>query len=146
MNEITPAQEASLLDYVQQNIQSWWDSRCKTSRELIDAKAMSPHALKDFIKDNAIDPALLRALVRRGPPAADEMPELMQALNIDANAVRFDEPALYRDMQVSCSLCPDKKACRKELANGTAAENYTHFCVNEAIMSELRAHPDFQED
>jgi hypothetical protein len=74
------------------------------------------------------------------------MTALMRALNIDPDAVHFDQPSSYRNMTVACALCEDKSRCRHELAAGTARENYAHFCPNHEEMSELRARPEFQVD
>jgi hypothetical protein len=144
MSSVARQEQESLLEAVQRRIAKWWSTRNEIYRDLKDVTGSGEATLNAFANDCGVAPATLISLIRRGPDASDEMAELMKALNIDAATVHFEAPALYRDMEVSCSLCPDKKRCRHELKGGTASQNYAHFCVNEVIMSELRAHPEFQ--
>lgn len=124
----------------------WWNERQEISRELQEIAALGDHGVEELATDVGLNPQLLAAVIRHGASAADDMERLMKALNIDADAVHFDMPAFYREMKVSCALCDDKTRCRHELEDGTAPENYAHFCPNHEIMSELRARPEFQID
>ena len=79
----------------------------------------------------------LDRLVDSGPHSADEMPEMLKALGIDAEALVRTEPLLVRDMQRVCSLCRDKAHCHGDLAAGTAPEHYKEYCPNAPSIDAL---------
>lgn len=144
MTGLAGSQEQPLLESIQHRLLQWWEDRQRISRELREFRSLDEVGLHEIALDFGVSPDILAAVIRHGRHGAEEMPELMKALNIDSDAVRFDDPATFRELEVSCALCAKKNRCHHELKDGTAAENYTHFCANEAVMSELRAHPEFQ--
>lgn len=131
---------------LRERVIGWWHERQQIGRELQEISALGEQGLETLAADVGLNAQLLAAIVRSGATAADDMERLMKALNIDADAVHFEMPSFFRDMRAQCALCPDKTRCRHELADGTAPENYTHFCPNHETMSELRARPEFQLD
>src|SRR6478752_6840327 len=48
-----------------------------------------------------------------------------------------DLEELVRDMERVCSLCHQKARCDRDLADGTAAENYHGYCGNAATLESL---------
>lgn len=75
-------------------------------------------------------PADLDALVRRGPRAADEMPELLRALGFDEASIAAIQPAQRQDMERTCAGCQHKAICDHDLAAGTSAAHYASYCNN----------------
>ncbi|MCD2171607.1 DUF6455 family protein [Rhizobium sp. C4] len=137
--------EHNVFQSLRGRVQSWWQERQEIARELDELSALGDQGLAMLATDVGVNPQMLAAIVRHGASAADDMERLMRALNIDPDAVHYDEPGLYRGLQTACALCEDKGRCRHELDAGTASENYAHFCPNHETMSELRAHPEFQQ-
>lgn len=138
--------EAGLVHSLRDRVLAWWQEKQSIARDLHELSKLEEHGLETLAADVGINPQLLVSVIRHGPNAAEDMNALMRALNIDPDAVHFEEPSVYRALRVSCALCPDKSRCRHELAQGTAQENYAHFCPNHNEMSELRARPEFQVD
>lgn len=139
-------QEYNVFHSLRGRVRTWWQERQEIARELGELSALGEHGLSELATDVGVNTQMLLAVIRNGAAAADDMEYLMRALNIDPDAVHYDEPGLYRGLQASCALCEDKARCRAELNAGTMRENYTHFCPNHETMSELRAHPEFQTD
>lgn len=139
-------EQSNPIRSLRDRVVGWWHERQEISRELQEIAALGDHGVEELAADVGLNPQLLAAVIREGASSADDMERLMKALNIDGDAVHFEMPAFYRDMKVGCALCQDKARCRHELADGTAPENYIHFCPNHEIMSELRARPEFQID
>jgi hypothetical protein len=79
----------------------------------------------------------LDGLVRAGPHAADELPKMMAALNLNADDIRRVEPLVMRDMERVCGLCSHKNRCDSELVAGTAAERHNEFCNNALTLDTL---------
>ena len=81
----------------------------------------------------------LRDLAAMGPHAADELPRLLEALKIDADALALKEPMVLRDLERVCSLCAHKRECGHDLASGDASHNYQRYCPNADTLQALLA-------
>jgi hypothetical protein len=75
-------------------------------------------------------------LVRRGLHAADELPLLLKALEID-EALERTHPLVLRDMERVCTLCRHKARCDMDLTDGTSAEYFSSYCPNESTITQL---------
>ncbi|RTM10828.1 MAG: hypothetical protein EKK33_23385, partial [Bradyrhizobiaceae bacterium] len=79
----------------------------------------------------------LEELVRHGKHSADELPKMLEQLGISAEGLGRAQPLLLRDLERVCSLCNHKGECDRDLADGTAAENYHRYCANAATLESL---------
>ncbi len=87
--------------------------------------------------DLGVSPGELNQLVRHGPDAADELPKMIAALGLDAKAIARAQPLVMRDLQRVCALCEQKNQCGRDLAAGTAAQHYKHYCLNAETLAAL---------
>ena len=79
----------------------------------------------------------LKAVVRQGKHAADELPMLLHALGFDdADIARIGRPVL-NDMQRACAGCAHKVACQQDLAAGVVATQYRSYCANADTIGGL---------
>ena len=111
---------------------SWWQEQRRVA-------AMSGADLDCLARDFGVTADQLLMLARRGPHAADEMHVLMQAFNIDEEAMQRSNPALLREMSMTCSLCVAKAQCRHDLAHGDKRDDCPPYCGNTEAFDELRA-------
>jgi hypothetical protein len=109
----------------------------KHRRDLNEVRRLDRTDFDRIASDLRIAPDDLEELVRHGPHAADEMPKMLEQLGIDAERIGQVQPLLLRDMERVCSLCRDKARCVRDLADGTAAENYHAYCGNAATIETL---------
>jgi hypothetical protein len=72
----------------------------------------------------------LEFAVQKGPHAADELPELLGALGVNAQNLSQRDLRMIRSLERTCIACPAKGECRHELAAGTAGGRYKRFCPN----------------
>lgn len=91
-------------------------------------------------------PCQLVSIVRAGPHAAQEMNEMLHALNIDASSLMANDHCLFNDMKAVCAECGSKGECRRHLRDGTAAQTYNDCCCNADTINTLRAAPDMLAD
>lgn len=68
---------------------------------------------------------------------ADELPKMLEQLGINAEGLGRAQPLLLRDMEWVCPLCNQKGQCDRDLADGTAAENYHGYCANASTLESL---------
>jgi hypothetical protein len=109
----------------------------KHRRELNEMRLMDRGDFDRIAADLQISPGDLDELVRRGPHAADELPQLLKALQIDEASLERTHPLVLRDMERVCALCSHKARCDRDLAAGSSAEYFSSYCANEATIREL---------
>lgn len=112
----------------------------KQRRELnaLTECAADPGELQRVARDLNVTSADLDMLVRQGSQGANELAEMLKALEIDETALWRAQPALLRDMERVCAFCTHKRQCHQELAAGTAATNYVEYCGNADTIDTLR--------
>jgi response regulator of citrate/malate metabolism len=106
-------------------------------RELNEMRQLSAAEFDRVASDLQLSPADLNELVNQGPHAADELPKMLAALGIDADALARVEPVVLHDMERVCALCIHKRECDRDLAAGTAAEHYQEYCLNAPTIADL---------
>jgi hypothetical protein len=109
----------------------------KHRRELNEMRQLDRTDFDRIANDLRIAPEDLEELVRHGRHSADELPKMLEQLGIDEQRLGQAQPLLLRDMERVCSLCRHKPQCDRDLADGTAAENYHGYCGNAATLEAL---------
>jgi len=126
-----------------QHLLSWMGASFEAATEADMLAALDGEQIRQLAEDCGLSPHELLALAKAGPHAADEMPRLMQALNIDASEVEFQMRKHFRAMQITCASCGAKEQCRRDLASGHAQADFANYCGNAEEMNQLRADPRF---
>lgn len=127
----------SVLERLTHTFNDWLNHR----RELNEMRQLDPVEFDRIAHDLQLSPADLNELVDRGPHAADELPRLLVALGIDAEALARVEPVVLHDMERVCALCDHKHECDHDLAAGTSAEHYREYCLNASTIAGLSQEP-----
>jgi len=109
----------------------------KHRRELNEIRQLDRADFDRIAQDLRIAPDDLEELVRHGKHAADELPRMLEQLGISAEGLGRAHPLLLRDMERVCALCGHKAQCDRDLAGGTATENYHGYCGNAATLESL---------
>jgi uncharacterized protein YjiS (DUF1127 family) len=109
----------------------------KHRREMNEMRQLDRADFNRIANDLRIAPDDLEELVRHGRHAADELPKMLEQLGISAERLGRAQPLLLRDMERVCALCSQKAQCDRDLADGTAAENYHGFCANASTLESL---------
>lgn len=135
----------SLSDPIRQgfhHLLAWFGSSFEAATEADMLANLDEAQLSALAEDCGLAPHELLALAKAGPHAADEMPRLMRALNIDPAEVEFRMRRLFRSMQVTCSSCASKQSCRHDIDSGQIRDAFASYCGNTDLLNELRADPD----
>jgi hypothetical protein len=112
----------------------WIKARALRDNEL---GAMSRDDMHFLAADLGITEADLKDVAPRVTDHSDLMDQMMRVRGLDPDNVRRHFSALVRDMELTCTRCPDVRHCRRELAAGRAAEHCHEFCPNAEAMDEL---------
>ena len=108
-------------------------------REMRELRDMNSGDFARIARDLCVSPAELDIVVRQGPHASEQLPQLLKSLGIDEAAVSRTQPVLQRDMVRVCASCTQKALCEHDLDAGTAARHYEEYCANAPAIDELRA-------
>ncbi|MDH4414414.1 MAG: DUF6455 family protein [Rhizobium sp.] len=125
-----------------QQIVSWFAQGFENAAESDMLAALSETEVAALAEDCGLSAHQLMALVKAGPHAADEMPAMMRALNIDPAEVEYRLRRVFRDMQITCTQCRSKDTCRNHLQQGKAERTFVEYCGNAETLNALRANPD----
>ncbi|HYJ18362.1 MAG TPA: hypothetical protein VEW72_04235, partial [Burkholderiales bacterium] len=77
-------------------------------QEMREMREMNSGDFARIARDLSVSPAELDSFVRLGPHASDELPKLLEALNIDEAKLSQTQPVLQRDMVRVCAACQQK--------------------------------------
>ena len=97
--------------------------------------------IERLAKDVAVSVPELRALVRRGPEAANLLLRRMAALNLDCAEVSRTERRTFQDLQRVCTMCGSKRRCRRDLSRRPASPDWENYCPNSGTLKALDAMP-----
>lgn len=117
----------------------WIADRLRASRELAELSGADVH---EMAADLGLSEDELRAVLPRAADNTRLMDGMMRARGLDPDWVRRLSAALMRDLELTCTRCPNPARCRAELRVGTAAANSREFCANagtfDALLEERR--------
>jgi hypothetical protein len=109
----------------------------KHRREMNELRELNTSEFDRIASELRVSPGDLTELVRQGPHAADELPQMLKALGIDEEALARTQPLVLRDMERVCAICQQKGPCDRDLEAGTSAEHYQGYCPNAAAIEQL---------
>lgn len=109
----------------------------KHRREMNEIRQLDTTEFDRIASELRVSPTDLNELVRQGPHAADELPQMLRVLGIDEETLARTQPLVLRDMERVCALCHHKGECVRDFAAGTAAEHYEEYCPNAPTIDVL---------
>ncbi len=133
---------ADPIRHTVQQILSWFAQGFEHASESDMLASLSDAEIEALAEDCGMSSHQLLALVQAGPHAADEMPAMMRALNIDPAEVEYRMRRVFRDMQITCAQCQSKETCQQHLRQGKAGQTFVEYCGNADTLNALRANPD----
>ena len=87
--------------------------------------------------DLGLTEAELRDVMPRTVDNRALMERMLRARGLDPVRVRHSFAALMRELELTCTRCPDTARCRRELDAGTAALHCHEYCVNADTIDDL---------
>ncbi len=115
-----------------------WVRRYRHAIGLRDELAdCGPDEVRSMAKDIGVSPSQLRELASKGPAAADLLQKMLVALRVDPKVLADIDPLIAYDLQRLCISCGNKKRCKHELADGTAAKTFREYCPNAITLDAV---------
>ena len=120
-----------------QNVINLFGDWLKHQREMRELRDMNSGDFARIARDLCVTPAELDAVVRQGPCASEQLPQLLKSLGIDETTLSRTQPVLQRDMVRVCASCQQKVLCNFDLDAGTSAQRYEEYCPNAPAIDEM---------
>jgi hypothetical protein len=109
----------------------WWRRRSELA-------ALPPGEVERMAHDAGLTADDLRALVARGPGAADLLYERMAVLGLARADVERLAPGLMRDLEASCSCCGNKQQCERDLSHHPEDGKWSSYCPNATSLESVQ--------
>lgn len=114
---------------------AWWRAvRERGALDTLDASELE-HIAREF----GLSGEELAKVNRDGGRASDLLHRMVRVNGLSYEDLRQTHPDIVRDLEIHCSLCLEKKRCRRELESGAAPEGFTDYCPNAPVIVELQA-------
>ncbi len=91
---------------------------------------LSAQDLRLMASDLGLSERELQDAARADVDITRELHAMMQAQGLDPAVVQQRFRAVMRDIQATCTRCPNRRQCARELAAGRAGGTYEAFCGN----------------
>jgi hypothetical protein len=110
---------------------------CKSRRDLRELAGLDDANFSAIARDLRLSPRDFEAVARNDGRWSANLGELLDSLGIDrAEAIRT-EPAVMRDMERVCAVCPAAARCGRDLRVGHARWTYREYCANSPTIEAL---------
>jgi hypothetical protein len=138
MSALSRANEYPRVQYVLDRVARWIREGAFKGAEVHELASCDSSELTRVAADLGLTVGELRTLASHGPGAADLLPKMLKALDIDADSVSRMEPMVMRDLQRVCSGCDHKEECSEHLLAGDVPTTYAAFCPNSGTLDALK--------
>jgi hypothetical protein len=106
-------------------------------RDLRELAGLGDAEFSAIAHDLRLSPADFEMLAREGNGQTANLGRLLNALGIDDAAMIRAEPAVVRDMERVCAMCPATARCARDLRAGTSGLTYREYCPNSGTIDAL---------
>jgi hypothetical protein len=106
-----------------------------------DFGCCSDAEIERLANDMRLSASELRAMIRKGPKAADLVLRRMAALDLDPKEVARLEPTTFRDLQRVCSFCKSHRRCVRDFARNAPVAAWDAYCPNTGTLAALNEQP-----
>jgi uncharacterized protein DUF6455 len=117
----------------------WW-SRCSKGRsEHAQLEALDSAEVEHMAREFGVSADQLLAVSQSRGRASELLHRMMRVNGLSLEELRRSHPDVARDLEIHCSLCNEKRRCRRELESGDAPEGFADYCPNASTFVELQA-------
>ena len=131
-------QNQSLMQSARDVLSRCWNNYRDRAESRSELAGMSASDIEMLAADCGLSPGQFRDMLARGPHAADELLQLMNALALDEAGLKSIGRGEFNDMKRICAECGRKTICRQSLSKGTAAADHPAFCNNAELLAEMK--------
>jgi hypothetical protein len=102
-----------------------------------ELSGLDPKELQKVAGELGMSAGTLEDLVARGPDAAAQLYERLDALGLSKTDVERAAQRVLRDLQRTCACWDDEGRCEKDLRNDPASAVWKDYCPNAVTLDAL---------
>lgn len=115
---------------------AWWRN-LRAARASVSELEACGKTVTQIARDLGLAPSELRNIAAKGPAAADQLEMRLEALHVDAAALRHDEPLVMRDLERVCTQCGSKRRCVRDFVRYPDDTAWRDYCPNATTLDAL---------
>ncbi len=96
-----------------------------------------PEDVAQTARELGIQPSELASLTNKGLQSTALLEKMLRALGVEPGRLAKANPLIMQDLTKLCITCVAKGNCERDLAAGTAAENFRDYCPNAYTLDKL---------
>lgn len=104
---------------------------------LMEIGALGRHEAERVLSECGLSHENFAAAMRRRLASAPLLSEAMRSVGVDPDAFETRHREWSQDLARTCTMCGVRRRCSDELASGSFAASYRHFCPNRDGIGEL---------
>jgi hypothetical protein len=121
---------------VSTGVAAWWRNM-RAARASLGELGQCGKDVTRIARDIGLAPSELRNIAGKGPGAADQLEMRLEALHMDAAALRRDEPLIMRDLEGVCTQCGSKRRCVRDFVRFPDDTGWREYCPNATTLDAL---------
>jgi hypothetical protein len=103
-----------------------------------------PEDVARVARELGISQGEIEAAAIQGPGTAVLLQRMLIALGVDPAAPALQDPTVIGELRRLCASCGQKSRCERDLADGTAPENFHTYCPNSMALDSIYVETVFQ--
>ena len=115
---------------------AWWRN-WRAARERLGELDGCGSELSRIARDVGVAPAELYTIAAKRPDSADQLKLRLEALHLDAETLRRDDPLVMRDLERVCTTCGSKRRCVRDFVRYPDDTTWRAYCPNAMTLDAL---------
>jgi len=115
-----------------------WIMKYRYAAGMRDAKMKcKPEDVAQTARELGIQPSELASLTNKGVQSIALLEKMLRALGVEPGQLASANPLIMQDLTRLCITCVAKGRCERDLAAGSAADNFRDYCPNAYTLDKL---------
>jgi hypothetical protein len=129
-------QEAAMTENPWTTATGWWRN-WRAARERVGELDGCGSELSRIARDVGVAPSELYTIAAKRPDSADQLKLRLEALHLDAETLRRDDPLIMRDLERVCTTCGSKRRCVRDFVRHPDDSAWREYCPNAMTLDAI---------
>lgn len=115
----------------------WWHETRDRWARMAELRSLAPDELERVACDFGVSASELMDMAERPGGTQGLLEKRLAALNLDPEEIRALSPMILRDLERTCSMCPERKQCKDDMAVSALEPGWESYCPNSGTLRTL---------
>ncbi len=111
-------------------VREWWIATRGHWARMAELRELPPGELERVAADFGVSSAELLDASRRNDSTPGLLERRLAALELDPEEIWKLSPVLLRNLQRTCSTCPERRRCKDDMATSPLVSGWDSYCPN----------------